>query len=383
MKKILFVIDNWFGDLGGKKKATLQLINNLDDFEIVLLTLDTKVSKDKVENFYKDLKENIKIYPFFITHNLLLLPKVFFKFGFLLKKIKPDLVISVGGGTRSNAFFSLISKIFLPKIPVVIITHGNLEKFLRKQNFILRYIIKLIYQKVEKNISVSQGVMESLKKNFNLKDNKCTFIYNGFDLDSIERKSNEVVNHPWFNENIPVILSVARLNPIQKDFITLLKSFAMVRSKIFSRLVIVGEGPQREELEKLAKELKIEHDVLFLGFQQNPYKYMAKSSVFVLSSKFEGLPNVLIEAMACGVPIISSDCDFGPREILKNGKYGILVPVGDEKKMAEAIIELLKNEDLRKALIVASKERVKEFSIEKSVKSYKNLFLALTHKNRY
>jgi len=368
MKKILFIIDNWFGDFGGRRRATLSLVNNLNNFEISLLTLDTKVSRDEIKNFSKDLKKEVKIHPYFIRHNLFLLPRVFFKFSFSLKRIKPDLIISVGGGTHSNAFFVLIAKLFLSKVPSIIINHGNPEQFLKKQNFILRYLTKLAYQKADKVISVSREVMENIKENFNLKDNQCTFIYNGLELENILRKSQEKVSHPWFKEDIPIILSVGRLDAFSKDFPTLLKSFALVLKERPARLVIIGDGPQKRELESLSKKLSI---------SRNPYKFMSKSEVFVLSSKFEAFPLVLVEAMICGVPVISSNCDFGPREILENGKYGILVPVGDAEKMAEAIIKVLTEGKFSQKLIEKSKKKAKEFSIEKSVAEYEKTFSEL------
>ena len=374
MKKIIFIIDNWFGGFGGRRKTTLSLVNNLDNFEIGLLTLDTKVSKDKIKNFSRDLRKGVKIRPYFIRHNFFLLPRVFFKFGFFLKKMKPNLIISVGGGTHSNAFFALIAKIFLSERPLAIINHGNPEQFLKKQNFILRYLTKLAYQKADKVISVSKGVMENTKKNFNLRDNQCTFIYNGFDLEDILKKSQEKVEHPWFKEDIPIILSAARLDASSKDFPVLLKAFLKARKSLKARLVILGDGPQKEELEKLAKDLNIEKDVWFAGFQKNPYKFMSKSRVFLLSSKFEALPLVLVEAMICGVPVISSDCDFGPREILENGKYGILVPTGDAEKMAEAIIKVLTDRELSEKLTERGGERMHNFRIEKVLPAYAQLF---------
>jgi len=374
MKKILFIIDNWFEGLGGRKKITLSLVNDLDDFEIGLLTLDTKVSEDEIKNFSKDLRKGVKIRPYFMRHNLFLLPRVFFKFGLFLKKTKPNLVVSVGGGTHSNAFFVLIAKIFLSRRPLAIISHGNPEQFLKKQNFILRYLTKLVYQKTDKVISVSKEVMENTKKNFNLRDNQCAFIYNGFELEDILKKSQEKVKHPWFEEDIPIILSAARLDAFSKDFPVLLKAFSEAQKSLKARLVILGDGLQKEELKKLAKDLNIEKNVWFAGFQRNPYKFMSKSRAFVLSSKFEAFPLVLVEAMICDVPVISSDCDFGPREILENGKYGILVPVGDAKKMAEAIIRVLTDGKFSQELIEKGNERIQNFTIEKTLPAYTRLF---------
>src|SRR5262249_37227290 len=145
------------------------------------------------------------------------------------------------------------------------------------------------------------------------------------------------LSHPWFAPgSLPVILGVGRLT-WQKDFPTLIKAFALVRSRQPARLLILGEGEKRLELETIVKELGLAADVCLPGYVDNPFAYMHRCSAFVLSSASEGLPNSLIEAMACGAPVISTDCASGTAEILENGRYGPLVPVGDVEAMATAI----------------------------------------------
>src|SRR5262249_54469789 len=141
----------------------------------------------------------------------------------------------------------------------------------------------------------------------------------------------------WFAAGSPpVVLGVGRL-ALQKDFSTLIKAFAHVRSRAPARLLILGDGEKRVELEVLVKELGLTADVCLLGYVDNPFAYMRRCAAFVLSSEYEGLPNSLIEAMACGAPVISTDCPCGPAEILDGGRYGLLVPVGDVEAMAAAI----------------------------------------------
>jgi glycosyltransferase involved in cell wall biosynthesis len=136
---------------------------------------------------------------------------------------------------------------------------------------------------------------------------------------------------------------VGRLE-IQKDFSTLIKAFASVRQVYACRLVILGQGREQQNLNRLIVELGIENDVAMLGFVENPYPYMVKSSMFVLPSLWEGFGNVIAEAMALGTPVVSTNCQSGPAEILDNGKYGWLVPVGDSKAMAEAIMKVRSGE---------------------------------------
>ncbi|MBO3457554.1 glycosyltransferase [Aetokthonos hydrillicola] len=200
---------------------------------------------------------------------------------------------------------------------------------------------KLFYPWADGIVAVSQGVAQDLANITKLPNKRIQVIYNPVIVPEIFTKAKESVNHPWFKPGEPpVILGVGRLYP-QKDFATLIRAFALVRQLSRARLVILGTGPQQPYLENLIHELNLEQDVVLLGFVENPYAYMAKAAVFVLSSAWEGLGNVLIEAMAVGTPVISTNCPSGPAEILADGKYGSLTPVGDPKAMAQAILSIL------------------------------------------
>ncbi len=149
------------------------------------------------------------------------------------------------------------------------------------------------------------------------------------------------LDHPWFSPGVaPVVLGVGRLTR-QKNFGTLISAFARLRATKPARLIILGEGEERSHLENLVQERGLAGDVELPGFVQNPYAYMHRAAVFVLSSIWEGLPNSLIEALACGCPVVSTDCPGGPAEILDRGKYGHLVLPGDPESMAEAIGKVL------------------------------------------
>jgi glycosyltransferase involved in cell wall biosynthesis len=168
-----------------------------------------------------------------------------------------------------------------------------------------------------------------------------TTIYGPVVTPELQDKMRAPLDHPWFSPGSPpVVLGVGRLTT-QKDFPTLLKAFARVRAVRPARLLILGEGKKRTQLELLARQLGVAADVALPGFTPNPFPYMMRASVFVLSSAWEGLPGVLIEAMACGCPVVSTDCPSGPAEILERGAYGPLVPVGDDAALAEAILSVL------------------------------------------
>jgi len=149
--------------------------------------------------------------------------------------------------------------------------------------------------------------------------------------------AREPLEHPFFEiGSPPVIISVGRLSA-EKDHATLVRAFARVRAQIRCRLILVGEGPERKPLTALADELGVADDFALTGFESNPYRYLGRAQLFVLSSLWEGLPNALIEAVALDVPCVSTACLSGPREILLDGRGGLLVPVGDDEAMAVAI----------------------------------------------
>jgi glycosyltransferase involved in cell wall biosynthesis len=151
------------------------------------------------------------------------------------------------------------------------------------------------------------------------------------------RLAEEPLDHPWFAPGQPpVILGVGRLEP-QKDFATLLRAFSTVHADRPCRLVILGEGGQRRELQALAAELGIAADLAMPGFVTNPYAYLRHASLFAFSSRWEGFGNALVEALAVGTPVVSTDCPDGPSEILEGGRFGPLVPVGDHAALADAM----------------------------------------------
>ena len=179
------------------------------------------------------------------------------------------------------------------------------------------------------------------------------------------------LDHAWFTPGAPrVILAIGKLKP-QKDFACLIRAFARVRAIHPARLLILGEGPQREALLSLARKLKVENDVALPGFVANPFAYIGRAAVFVLSSAWEGLSNVIIEALACGCPVVSTDCPSGPAEILDGGTYGRLVPVGDDAALAKAILATLDYPLPRGRL----RDRAQLFSVDRAVERYLDVLL--------
>lgn len=204
-----------------------------------------------------------------------------------------------------------------------------------------RFLARRAYPSAEAVVAVSDGLADTFAAGVGLPRDSVTVIYNPVLTERYWRAAAELVDHRFFgSDQPPVVLGVGRLVP-QKDFVNLVKAFARVRSERMARLVILGEGPLRPDLEALVRDLGLEADVDLPGFVGNSIAYMARSAVFALSSVREGLPTVLIEALAAGVAVVSTDCESGPREILEGGRLGRLVPVGDPGALAGAIREAL------------------------------------------
>ena len=259
------------------------------------------------------------------------------------------------------------------KTKLVLVEHNTLsvEKPKLFRSKVVPILMKLLYPRADHIVGVSQGVAEDLDFQMGFKKGKVSVIYNPVVNNQLFEKAKEPLDHPWFQKCAsPVFLAVGRLTK-QKDFLTLIKAFAVLREKRDARLIILGEGESRSELEELIKTLKIDKDVSLPGFAQNPYAYMFKASAFVLSSRWEGLPTVLIEAMACGCPIISTDCPSGPREILESGEYGSLVAVENVAEMADAMLRTLDIPTKRELLV----ERGMYFSNERATSEYLKLLL--------
>ncbi|MBM4428677.1 MAG: glycosyltransferase [Chloroflexi bacterium] len=228
-------------------------------------------------------------------------------------------------------------------------------------------LASLFYHWADQIILVSFEAARRFMKITHLPANKIKVIYNPIVSQKLLEQSTIQPDHPWFKSpGLKVILAAGRLVK-QKDFKTLLKSFSLLKTKLpMARLMILGDGKEHPQLMRLAKNLGLEDAVHFPGFVVNPFAYMAHSSVFVLSSQWEGFANVLVESMACGTPVISTNCPSGPSEILEDGKYGILTPVGDANALAEAILDTLAHPIPPEIL----RQRAMSFSVDNILNQY-------------
>ena len=255
---------------------------------------------------------------------------------------------------------------------IIVTEHNTLSRSINQLKGLKRRLIplgvKYLYPFADHIVTVSQGARDDLQHWMDSSSATVEAIYNPVIADDLYQKAEIAVDHPWFQEGQPpVILGVGKLEP-QKDFPMLIRAFAQVRSQQPCRLVILGWGPDQTELEGLIANLGLAEDAALLGYVDNPYAYMARSRVFALSSAWEGLPTVLIEAMALGIPVVSTNCKSGPEEILNQGEFGNLVPVGDSDAMSQSITAVLNGEHP-----VVHKAWLKQFGIQGSVEQYLKL----------
>ena len=245
---------------------------------------------------------------------------------------------------------------------------GVLHNETRSQRWLAR--ARRSYPRADAAVGVSRGVASELIETVGVPADRVHTVYNPVASAGLGRAADRPVGHPWLDRPGPqVVLGVGRLVE-QKDFPTLLAAFAKVLARRPARLIVLGKGPLLPALTAKADELRIAEHVDLPGFVENPHAFMAKASLFALSSRREGLAMVLIEALACGCPVVSTDCPYGPAEILEGGRWGELVPVGDAKALSEAMRRAL---DRPPHPSDALRKRASAFGIEQAVSRYETL----------
>ena len=320
--------------MGGAERATLNLINELAcrGIQCDLVLVHTEGA------FLKELHPDVNIVSLARGRTVfsgLALSRY-------LKKIQPQLLIA--NQTHVQLLTLWARNRSAKKTPVILTEHSIFSRNLLEGTWktrVIKYLAHRWFRSAQVVTAVSKGVARDFSNNFPELNSKMTVIYNPVVSEGILKMSLEKVSLPWTNEiSIPMILGVGRLVE-DKDFQNLIEAVASVRKSKRVRLVILGDGEEKGKLSDLANRLNFGNDISFMGITQNPFAWMKSCSVFVLPSKREGLPMTLIEALACGSAVISTDCPSGPREILKDGLYGKLVPVEDSASLAQAILETL------------------------------------------
>lgn len=353
---------------GGAARTLLNIINHMDRtmFTPVLVTLD--FNGDYEKNVQNDVTV-IKIPQKRLRHAIFPLAR-------LIRQVRPDIVFSTI--PVYNTIAILATRLSLTRAKNVIREADNLGGTY-KQNMKLACFGRL-YKRASQTVALSEGVKENLVRRYHLKARDINVIYNPIDIEHIQCQLREGTMSPahrlLFTGKEKVIITAGRLVR-QKDHHTLLDAFAKTRLHVPSKLLVLGEGPLQGELMRYAKELHINEHVFFLGFQANPYIYMAHADLFVLTSIHEGFSHVIAEALATGLPVVATDCQSGPREVLDNGRFGRLCRVGDPDDIAGQMrFVLTYAHDKRQQVVQAGRERARFFQANKLVKEYERLFLA-------
>lgn len=289
-----------------------------------------------------------------------------------LKNKNPMAIVSTL--THSNIAV-VIARFFAKRNIKLILREANTpsqESLTNVKHRIINRLASILYPFADYVVGVSDGVVKDLLKYYPLKESKVARIYNPTPVSKISIEAQVQTDHPWLiDKNTTVLLAAGRLSK-QKDFVTLIKAFSLLRKSINAKLIILGDGEEKNNLINLTHHLNIHHDVDFPGFVDNVFSFMGGADLFVLSSLYEGLPGVLIQALSSGCPVVATDCFSGPREILEDGKYGYLVKVNDEQSLVNAI---------RNSLLVDSRfdrNVIEEhLKIKYSIKSTCEQYLAL------
>ncbi|WP_419893035.1 glycosyltransferase [Oceanobacillus kimchii] len=363
-KKVVFFIYQMGS--GGAARTMLNILNNIDleAFEPVLVTCNYN------GDYEKYLNEEIK----FIKLPTKRLRSAILPLSKIIRDEKADIV------------FSTIPNYNIVAILARLLSFTKAKNIVREAAFlggskkmeVKLKIYGLFYLFAKKVVALSNGVKENIIEQYKVPSNKVCVIYNPVDIEGIELQTNinllsKEHQSIFWGEN-KVVITAGRFVD-DKDHITLIYAFQKLQEKVKANLVILGEGELEEKLTSLVKQLKIEDKVYFIGFQENPYVYFHHSDVFALTSKREGFGHVLTEALATGVPVVSTRAKPGAEEVLDSGKYGLLIEVGDIDALTSNLEKVLQwDEHQKKEVTELGLKRVKEFQASKIVKQYEQLF---------
>ena len=360
--KIKIYIFHPYSMLGGADTSLSRLINNLDQnkYHINFITLKKNNLKLKENNKIKIIKINSTRTIFSITKIRKILKND------KNKKFKKYIFLSNQNFANIISFFITFK---LNWVKLCLIERNHLDEFKYNKsfkNFLIKILIKFLYKYADKVIGISKKLSLDLKK---LTKSEVQTIYNpAFDKD-VYRLSKKNIFFKKTTQKI--ILNIARLEK-QKDHITLLRGFKESLKIIDSVLIIIGYGSQKKNVIEFIKENNLKEKVKLLDKVSNPHPYYKKANLFILTSLYEGFGNVLAEAAMFKVPIISTDCNSGPREILMNGKGGDLIKIYDYKDLSKKIISNLNHKNSKK--IKLTKNNLKRFTIKKNIDSYQKIF---------
>jgi glycosyltransferase involved in cell wall biosynthesis len=360
-KIVLFIAD--FGT-GGAERVFANLAGSLSErgCEVILL------SGVFAERAYLDaIPPSVRVLELGIRHMKYAIPAMI-RF---LRRERPAVLISALD--QCNLVAVLAAKMAMTGTPVVATIHQTISQSLkaRKQLWprIVTHAMLKCLRMADKIVAVSRGTADDFSRMASIARDRIDVVYNPVLGPALYRAADEPLEHPWFQPGEPpVILGMGRMTA-QKDFPNLIRAFSSVRKRHDARLMILGEGGERPMLEQLVRSLDLCEHVALPGIVRNPYPYLKRSALFALSSAWEALPTVLIEALACGCKVVSTDCPSGPREILQDGRFGSLVPVRNKAALAEAILAGLSGE----CYYHVSQTDLEPFTMESATNAYLQL----------
>lgn len=399
MKRIGLLIQNL--NAGGAERVAARLSVILkDQYEVFLIIFQD--TEEKYDYSGTLINLNIKAKKCSLIRKLFLPFKRANKLKKLKKKLKLDAVISF---VDSPNIVNVLSR--LPECKTILSIRNYPQKYasLPLAARITDFIMRCFYNRADKVVAVSKTIEESLIRDYHVHKDKICTIYNPYNIEEIQRLSKEEIeeNYKTFLEGNKVFISIGR-QVYQKGFWHLIKAFKAVHDKVpNTRLILIGKGEQEEQIKQLIHELGISDEVLLLGYQRNPFKYIKNSDVYVLSSLFEGFPNAMVEAMACGCPVVADDCKSGPREILyknsdinqevcetENAEYGMIVPRlnleenwkahyldESDEVLAQAMYQMISNESLCKQYSKQGMLRAGEFNFNVCKKQFMTVIESL------
>lgn len=359
-KKLMFLIPSL--DVGGAEKVTLNILKkiNKSNYEVLLVVLN---GEGPLKN---TVPENVKL----IIVNSERLRYALFDIAKILRKTNPDYIFSTIGYLNLAMIF--LKHLLHLKARLIIREASTPSKYFEQMSWINKMIQKKLYKnlypKADKIIAQCESMKIDLVEYVGIPTDKIVTIYNPIDIYDIGNKSKEYFPIE-FNNNSTKIVSVGRLVEA-KGLDTLLKAFKKLTqlNSIDMQLYIIGEGPLKNNLIKLALELNISEQVNFVGFIENPYPYILNADLFVLSSRWEGFPNTVLEALACNKKVVATDCHSGPKEILGDNQYGLLANVDDPVSLCNQMNNYLRLENL-------SSDRASYFNLDKITSEYERLFI--------
>lgn len=346
-------------EIGGVERVFVNLANGLHQREIEV----DLVAGRTAGCMGSTLEKQIRVFDLASDRMMRSVPRL----AKYLRIRRPDAVIAAM--THSTAAAVAARAIIRQKTKIIATEHNTMSKIVANTSG-LKYRLMPLWSRwalksADAIIAVSSGVADDLTSLTRIPREKFRVIYNPAITETVYAGAKSSVEHPWFQSGEPpVVLAVGRLDK-QKDFPMLIRAFGLVRKYKPARLMILGEGPDRGRVESAVRELGISADVAIFGFEQNPYRFMSRAAVFASSSQWEGFGVALVEALALGLPVVSTDCAHGPAEILGNGKFGALVPVGDHEAMAQRLLAALDNPTR-----IDCSLHLEQFTIESAVSNY-------------